>query len=68
MRINNNNPIENREREQDDAINDVYTKLNGLGIYKNTVINHESLNLDGSRVRVTYSNNVEFTIDYNTCF
>lgn len=49
-----------------DKINDVYTKLNGLGIYKNTVINHESLNLDGSRVRVTYSNNVEFTIDYNT--
>ena len=26
MRINNNDPIENREREQDDAINDVYTK------------------------------------------
>lgn len=26
MKINNNDPIENKEREQDDAIDDVYTK------------------------------------------
>lgn len=46
-------------------INDLIGLLDLYGIYDSTIVNHETLNIQGTKVEVTYSNGKKFIINYD---